>query len=603
VFSFRGHGILGAAGSLLVVRAALKRSESTRLRDWLIVMGAALFLLVAACLDQQSLWRMPLYGVELWLLCTALYALGAGDPAPALLTLLTRSARSLAAALPLAVLLFLFFPRLTGSVFGLPQQGLSLTGLGDEMSPGNVTDLVQSEEPAMHVRFDGDIPAPSERYWRGPVLHDFDGRTWRRRRGFIGQAPHLQTMGAGYRYEVTLEPNLHDVLFALELPSGPPNSIGSSFTNFDYQLITYRPLVRTVNYTLVSYPEHRSTEPLSDYARRVDLRLPPRRNPRTLELAKQLRSGARDDAAYVAAALDYLHRGGFRYTLEPAALGIDSIDDLLFRTHEGFCEHYASAFATLMRAGGIPARVVTGYLGGEWNRFGHYLLIRQSDAHAWTEVWLDGRGWTRVDPTSVVSPSSLGLEFNGLSSSLLAGGARLEDEPWIKTTVQAWQAMNAWWQDSVVSFNFNKQLDLLSSLGLGEQQWHALVALLAVGGSLWLALIAWGLRPRSWRQREDQLSGCWHLLERKLGPGVAARAPYEGPLAYAQRVGSEHPEFARRLHLLARRFAQLRYGPKPTARELAHFRRAVHQWQPRHPTEEETEHRDRRRRGPRPPTA
>jgi transglutaminase-like putative cysteine protease len=426
------------------------------------------------------------------------------------------------------------------------------------------------------------LPPALERYWRGPVLHDFDGYTWRRRRGLLGRPSNLVPLGTGYHYEITLEPNQHDVLIALELPRTAPQEVPSTFTPLDYQLLTRRPLQRALNYRLVSYPEHRNTDSLVGVARQVELRLPPGRNPRTLQLAQQLRARASTDAAYVSVVLDYLHHGGYRYTLEPPPLDFDSVDDLLFRTRAGFCGHYASAFATLMRAGGVPARIVTGYLGGEWNRFGHYLLIRQSDAHAWTEVWLEGRGWTRVDPTSVVD-TSLGMQLSGLAT-LSQTREHLEKKPWVLISVQAWQAVNAWWQDRVVSFSMDKQLDLLVKMGFGERQWQSLIELLAVGGALWLALIAWGLRPRAWRRAEDPLSHCWRLLEGKVGRAVSPRAPHEGPIAFAQRVGQQQPELARRLHIFARRYAQLRYGPTPTANELEHFRRAVRQWQPEHPS-------------------
>ena len=175
------------------------------------------------------------------------------------------------------------------------------------------------------------------------------------------------------------------------------------------------------------------------------------------------------------------------------------------------------------------------------------------------------------------------MQLSGLQT-LFQARERPERHPWVTLSVQAWQAMNAWWQDRVISFNMNKQLDLLAKIGFGERQWQSLIELLAVGGALWLALIAWGLRPRAWRHGDDPLSHCWRLLERKLGREVAPRAPYEGPIAFAQRVGQTHPDLARRLHIFARRYAQLRYGPKPTANELEHFRRAVRQWQPRHPS-------------------
>ncbi|HTW74292.1 MAG TPA: DUF3488 and transglutaminase-like domain-containing protein [Steroidobacteraceae bacterium] len=578
LLDFHSGGSLGAAASLLVVMASLKLSETSERRDWLIVLGAAVFLLLAACLDAQALWRLPLYGAELWLLCCGLYALGAGNEAPSPTVLLLNSARSLAAALPLALVLFLFFPRLPGAFWAVPQPGDAVTGLSNELSPGSISQLLASSEPALRVRFDGPLPPPAQRYWRGPVMHYFDGFTWRRARAY-DEPPPLQFSGTAYRYEVTLEPNQHSTLIALELPQRPPVEF-PAFETFDYQLVTPIPLLHTMNYQLVSYPQHRSLGPLPPDQRRLDLQLPRRRNPRSIELAHQLRSKAANDTAYIAAVLDYLRHGGFQYTLDPPELGRDSIDDLLFHTRQGFCGHYASAFAMLMRAGGVPAHVVTGYLGGEWNRFGDYLLVRQSSAHAWTEVWLDGRGWVRVDPTAVIAPASLTQQLDGLLPTG-AAGARLASASWIFTTVQAWQALNAWWQDRVVGYNFTHQLGLLDRLGLGRAQWHALAWLLAAGAGLWLALLGWAQRPRALARRSDTLARSWRLLERKLEQSVAARAQYEGPIAFAERVGRLRPELGPDLRALARRYARLRYGPAASAAEVQRFRRAVRLWRPR----------------------
>jgi transglutaminase-like putative cysteine protease len=414
-----------AGSSLLVAMATLKLTETVRRRDWFIVSGAALFLLLAACLDGQALWRLPLYAAELWLLCTALYGLGAGAEVPPVATLLRRAAANLAVALPFAVLLFLFVPRLPGSFWVLPQEHRAFTGLGDEMSPGSISQLTESGEPALRVRFDGAPPPPAERYWRGPVLHVFDGYTWRRRHQDVGRAPRLQYQGQSYSYEITLEPSEHNVLIALELPQGLPDTMPNTYSSFDYQLLAPAPLSRAVSYRLQSYPQHRSLDPLSAAARLLDLQFPPARNPRSVELAHSLRARASSDAGYIDSVLDYLRRGGFSYTLEPPRLNLDSVDDLLFRTREGFCGHYASAFVMLMRAAGVPARVVTGYLGGSWNRYGGYLYITQSDAHAWAEVWLETRGWVRVDPTAVVAPGRLTEGLDELLPGVAGSGRRL----------------------------------------------------------------------------------------------------------------------------------------------------------------------------------
>jgi transglutaminase-like putative cysteine protease len=570
-----------AGSSLLVAMATLKLTETVRRRDWLIVLGAALFLLLAACLDRQALWLLPLYAAELWLLCGALYALGAGADAPPAAAMLRRSALSLAWALPFALLLFLFVPRLSGSFWAIPQPDQAFTGLGDEMSPGSISQLTQSGDAALRVRFDGALPPPAERYWRGPVLHDFDGYTWRRRRVDLGRAPVLQFHGPAYDYEITLEPNQHNILIALELPQGVPDTLPNAYPTFDYQLVAPAPVSRAVSYRLQSYLQHRTDEPLSAAARRLDLQLPPGRNPRSVELAHSLRAGADGDRAYIDAVLDYLRHGDFSYTLEPPLLNFDSVDDLLFRTREGFCGHYASAFVMLMRAGGVPARVVTGYLGGIWNRYGEYLYVTQSDAHAWAEVWLDGRGWVRIDPTAVVAPGRLTEELEDLLPAAATGHRRLLDSVWIVNAVQAWQGLNAWWQDEFIGFNFARQLGLLGLLGIRNHDLEALALLLAAGAGIWLAAIAWGLRPRAQPGAEDGLSRSWRALERKLRRLAAPRAAYECPTDYAARVGRAHPELSATLAALARRYARLRYGPAASAAQLEQFRRAVRLLRPR----------------------
>jgi len=330
-----------------------------------------------------------------------------------------------------------------------------------------------------------------------------------------------------------------------------------------------------VSYHLESYPQYRSLEPLSPAARQLDLQLPPQRNPRSIELAHSLRQDAGSDAAFIDAVLDYLRNGGFTYTLEPPLLNLDSVDDLLFRTRQGFCGHYASAFVTLMRAGGVPARVVTGYLGGIWNRYGGYLFISQSDAHAWAEVWRENHGWVRVDPTAVVAPGRLTEELDDLLPAGGGAGRRLLTARWITDAVQAWQGLNAWWQDEFIGFSFARQLGLLAWLGFRNHDLQVLAALLAAGAAIWLALIAWGLRPRLQPDTEDSLSRSWRALERKLRRAAAPRAAHESTTAYAARVSRAHPELSATLRALARRYARLRYGASVSPAELEQFHRAV----------------------------
>jgi len=310
-------------------------------------------------------------------------------------------------------------------------------------------------------------------------------------------------------------------------------------------------------------------------ARLVDLKLPADRNPRTLALARGLRAAAHDDTAFVTLALAYLHDGGFEYTLTPQRLGRDAVDDLLFGTHEGFCAHYASAFVTLMRAGGVPARVVTGYLGGEWNRVGGYLTVRQSDAHAWAEVWQAGRGWVHTDPTAEVAPGRLTRGAYEYTGGLGGGSARLLRAPWLMNTLQAWDALNAWWQDEVVGFNFTRQLNLARWLGFADRDWQALAVALSVGLIAWMLWMAWTLRHALRATHRDALARAWRRVDARLARAGLARAPHEGVLAHAQRVARERPELGVTLLPLATQYSQLRYGSPARPEELRAFLRTA----------------------------
>jgi transglutaminase-like putative cysteine protease len=400
--SYRTLNGLTAGGALLVVMGAAKLLELRSRRDALVVIAVALFLLLAACLDRQTLPHIPLYAATAWLACTALAALDAGaGRAPPIGAAARSAGRALLYALPLAAVASLFFPRLGGGLWALPADQRATTGLSDEMSPGSITELTDSDDIVFRVHFLDATPPPQERYWRGPVLHDFDGYTWRRGQPVV--RPNTTGVGTVYRQRVTLEPHQRAWWFALDTALAAPSR--AVMLTHDNQLLAYRPVTQAVTYEAASQTQLHSSDPLSTLGRRYDTHLPPGRNRRTVALAAQLREGNPETAAYIQAVLALFRDGGFEYTLTPPRLDYDSIDDLLFNTKLGFCGHFASAFTTLMRAGGVPARVVTGYLGGEWNPIGDYFIVRQSDAHAWSEVWVEDRGWTRIDPRECFATS------------------------------------------------------------------------------------------------------------------------------------------------------------------------------------------------------
>jgi protein-glutamine gamma-glutamyltransferase len=555
---------LAAGTSFLTLVSALKLLETHRQRDRLVVVGSGLFLLLAACLDRQGLERLPLYLAETWLCCAALAVVA--TPGFAGGAALRLAGRTLLLALPLALALFVFFPRLAGSFWSLPRGEEAVTGLSDTMSPASIGQLTTSYDVAFRARFEGELPPLEQRYWRGPVLHDFDGSTWSRGYGAWRTGHAWEFAGPAYRYRVTLEPSRHRWWFALDTPAQSPDP--NVTLTHDYELLAPRPVADLTSYEALSYTAARAGAPLTTGERREETALPPGRNPRSLELARELRARAGTDAALVTAALEFLRTGGFVYSLEPEQLGSEQVDEFLFRTHTGFCGHYASAFTVLMRAAGVPARVVTGYLGGEWNPVGGYLMVRQSDAHAWVEVWLEGRGWTRVDPTAVVEPERLRRGLLDLLPEAMSAPTRLlHGAPWLAHLLQRWDAANAWWNERVVKFDYSTQLDVLGRLGIRSADawalgWAFVAALLG-----WLALIAWHLGRGARPPRPDAIARAYARLCRKLARTGLARAPHQGPLAYAQALRAAHPALAEGAHSLLAQYARLRYGaPEPATR-------------------------------------
>ncbi len=580
---FRTLNGLAAGSALLTAMGSVKLLETATRRDRYVVLAAALYLLLAAALGAQDLPFLPIYAAHVWLCSVALVINAHPESSLGGRAAARLAARSLVTALPLAVLVFLFFPRLAGSLWALPAPSRAATGLSDTLTPGSISELIESTAPAFRVWFDGAPPPAAERYWRGPVLDDFDGGTWSRSTfRALGPSRSLAPLGRAYRYRLTLEPSEHRWAFALDTVASTPRALAVRLTP-DHVLVSARPLVEPVTYEAISYTHARDADPLPARFRARDMALPRGRNARTLALARRLRAEAASDVGFVDASLEFLRRGGFRYTLTPPRLSGDEIDQLLFVTRQGFCGHFASAFATLMRAGGVPARIVTGYLGGEWNPIGRYYLVRQSDAHAWVEVWLEDRGWTRVDPTAVVAPERMTHELFDILPAAASPAERLIlTMHWLASARLAWDAVNAWWTSTIIDFDLSSQLALLARLGVRTPGLGALATALALALCVWLGASAWHLSRLAPARRPDRLALAYGRLCGKLARAGTARKPYEGPLAFADSIAQRHPRLARRVRPLLEEYAALRYGAQAThdARRIIEFQRAVARWRP-----------------------
>jgi len=573
--SFRTLNGLAAGSALLLVMGALKLLEARSRRDDGIVIAVALFLLLAATLATQSLASLPLYLVVVWGACAAIAIVSDQGGALAPRAAMRLAARALAMAIPLAVACFLFFPRFGGQFWAFQRGEQAASGLSDEMSPGSISRLAIEYDPAFRVRFEGNPPPRSALYFRGPVLNDFDGFTWRRARSKLYVGSQIVMEGEPLRYRVTLEPTNQPWPYTLDTLSAVPQR-DMFMAPSDRQLSTSTRITGVLSYDAVSYLRTRTVSPLTALGRRHETTLPVDRNPRARALALQLRAQSTNDADFARRVLAWFRDNGLRYSLEPGTTSLDSVDSTLFDNKLGFCGHFASAYATMMRAAGIPARVVTGYLGGEWNPLGSYFIVRQSDAHAWNEVWLDDTGWTRIDPTAVVAPERLGSGiFDLMSDSLPATSSFLHNNPFLFRLQQAWDGANNWWRERVVEFDTRSQLNLLRKLGIESPDWHHLGWAFAAGLLAWIAWVSLALRRGVARVKPDRIGRAWLRATRKLARVASARAAAEGPMDYARRIGGARPDLADRVLSLASRYAKLRYGREASHRDIDDFEREV----------------------------
>ena len=575
--------------TLIVLLLSLKTLEMRAKRDAMVIFFLGFFALLSNFFFSQSLAVAAAMLVGLLGLLTALVNAHLPVGRPPLAQSLRMAARMALLGAPIMLALFVLFPRMA-PLWGMPGNELSgRSGLSGDMEVGNIAQLALDDSVAMRVLFDtpGNAEPPqSQLYFRGPVLGQFDGRNWRAAAMDHGptlagdaRAPaNLQVQGDPLRYAVTLEPHQRPWLLLLDAAPERPDisAAGNVFMTNDLQWLSTRPITQVTRYRAASYPQFRHG-PLErpDNAKGLDrlrplTRLPRELNPRTAALAEQLLAEpavqAGGTAALVEAALKLLRTGGYEYTLSPEIYGQHTADDFWFTYKAGFCEHIASAFAVLMRAAGVPARIVTGYQGGERNPVDGYWTVRQSDAHAWTEVWMAERGWVRVDPTGSVAPGRIG-QFQRLLAprSMLGNAFGAVISPGMGQQLRAvWEAANNRWNQWVLNYTQTRQLDLLKSLGFESPSWLDLARLLAgLIGAVALAGALWALWER--RQHDPWLRLLAHTRQRLARAGLAL--PDSTPPRTMARLAQAH--FGASAQPLAQwllQLEQLRYAPSSPSR-------------------------------------
>lgn len=568
--------------TILMVLVALKVIETNSERDFQVLTLLGYFLCLCTLFFAQELLVWLFVAAVFILLNATLTRFHRGEDAAGWLAPLRLSGALLAQALPIVVLLFLLFPRMATTLrFQFGRTLIGAAGMADQLSPGSVSRLALSDDVAFRVDFpDGNMPPISQMYWRGGVLWRGDGLTW----AGLPQTPidrrSGQLTGPAIRQRISLQPHGGRWIFALDRPTGDP-------PRFDYMpggfLANPRPIFNALHYEVVSRPEnHELSLPVDQM--RAALAPAVRPSPQVLALVEGWRNGAASGREVIERALHHFHEEKFSYTLDPGPYGQDALDDFLFTRRKGFCEHYAAAFATLMRVAGLPSRVVLGYHGGELNRLGTYVIVRQSDAHAWAEVWLPDSGWVRVDPTEVIAPDRIS---SGLASFLQTRNGAA-DEPGANDSETAvgwrdlmrelglvWDSVNYQWELRVLNFGEDEQHSLLATLGFAPGKWAAELCVLAIAVASALALVVLWLR-RPGDQPRDAATGAWLQFCRDLAAAGVAREPSEGPLRFGRRAAEHFAEHRGPILRVADLYSRLRYAASPPgAQELVSAVRAM----------------------------
>lgn len=569
-----GFGVLSNFGttlgrdagvSLLIVMLCMKLMELRSVRDGMVMVFLCYFLIVTNFLYSQSV-LMGLYMLVAVLIVTATL-IGLNQPAIAGngRQNIRLAAILLGQGLPVMLVLFVFFPRIQGPLWGKQDPNIgAISGLSNNMSPGSISRLGLSDAVALRAEFVGAAPAPPLRYWRGPVFWHYDGRAWTSGASRRPTPISLKVEGDPVVYTITLEPHTLRGLFALDFPfTLPPGSLMSD----DYQVLATTPVRQRLRYQLTSRLRYQAGMELNEEQRRGGLQLPPDINPRARKLAALWQSRAKSEREVVDMALDMFAKQPFVYTLSPPPLfGDHTVDAFLFETRRGFCEHYAGSFVFLMRAAGIPARVVTGYQGGELNPMGNYLIVRQSDAHAWAEVWLPEQGWVRIDPTASIAPQRVEREA-GLLAALSASEplpmlARV-DFDWLRQTRFGWDLINYNWYLWVLNYGPKRQAALLARLGIQLDSVRDMAYALLIGVGGLMLVISGGMMWRLQAAPKDATVAAYRRFCAKLAKVGLAREAAEGPSDYAARIIRNRPDLAESVMRITERYIALRYRIRP----------------------------------------
>jgi transglutaminase-like putative cysteine protease len=568
-------GLLLAMINLLVMACALKLMLLRTNRDYFQLIATSLFLCACGLIFEQgigvSLFYYVMAIVILWSLATHVSpSLSIFTHAKTLITLAMQ-------ALPIGVMLFLILPQIE-PLWRMPTGQSTETGLSETVTPGDIAELSKSDDLAFRATFESDIPEISRRYWRAIVLEKFDGKTWSihpnrlklRKRLQLSQRPNqVVPLGPALQYEIIAEPSHQQWLFSMDTARTRSRQIWQSHT---YQLIKKQPLRSRFKYTVESYPQSPLNNALNHFDITLNQELPLEHNPRTQEWVTKLRQKHSDNVAFIQAVLAYFENG-FSYTLQPELMANNPVDQLLFDYKAGFCSHYASAFAYIMRLAGIPARMITGYHGGVMGDAG-YMSVRQYDAHAWTEVWLDQNGWQRIDPTAIVSPERItyGIQQTSTYEESFEEDSNfrfstLRGMAWLSDLQRTLEDIDYLWSRWVLGFDQSSQQDLFKSL-LGEVTPKRL-SYLSVSAILIMAFLLLLYNYKAWWPKNNN-TALNHYMKAvsHLHKWQITRKHWQGPQELLNQVANQcPPDVVRQFEAITQLFIRLEYQPDVATKE------------------------------------
>lgn len=600
---------LEAGVALLVTTFLLKLLEMKNLRDAYLVIFLSYFVVVTEFLYSQSILISSYMLFTLLVITSALVGLHTPHLGFKPWKTLKKGAVLVVQSIPLMVLLFIFVPRISPLWrVELPQSN-ARSGVSEVISPGDIANLSKSDGLAFRATFKGEIPSQDQLYWRGLVMSHFDGRRWSQGSRELGQASKLSSdltqletpllswlnrrasweqrmekAGQVYEYDVILEPTQQHWLFSLANPEANDTNIALVR---DFRLVAAHPITQRKQYSVKSYVNNFQDKELPVWLKRLNLQLPPFGNPRARVMAQQFwDASGKSVENYVEKLLVHFRQEPYFYTLKPPLLGRDTIDEFLITSKRGFCAHYASTFVFLMRAAGVPARMVAGYQGGEINEVGNYVQVRHFDAHAWAEVWMPNKGWVRVDPTAAVAPerveegleAAMAEEGSFLSESPLSP-LRFRNIPFLNNVRLQWELLEYQWQRWVLNYDQAAQLDLFERW-FGDKNWYVIV--FTIAGSMFsliaiLALwIIWRQRP----QAKDPASQCYLTFCKQMEKHGLVRNTDEPPHTFLVRIKQLQPKLAAKATEVTELYVKLMYQPvvlSPQARkeQIVQLKRAV----------------------------